>query len=272
MLTKLMKHEFRATGRTMLPMYLLLLATAVGANFSTRGLMETEYRILNILGGLLVTAFVVAIFAVCIMSMVVMVQRFYKNLLQDEGYLMMTLPVSVHQHIWSKLIVSAVWFAATVLMVMLACFILGFNVDFLKALGEGFVGIFRDITAYYALNGTALVLELLALCFLGCCALCLQFYAALAAGHTRPSHKLAWSVGFFFLFQFAMQFLGGTLVITLDATPLYHWLMELTRDMHMNGMAATHMMMLLLMAVAAFYGAIYYFVTTYCLKKHLNLE
>ena len=34
MLRKLLKHEFRATGRIMLPLYLVLLATAVGANVS----------------------------------------------------------------------------------------------------------------------------------------------------------------------------------------------------------------------------------------------
>ena len=100
MLIKLMKHEFRATGRIMLPLYLVLLVTAVGANFTTRGLLSTQYKLLDVLGALLVMAFVVAIMGVCVMSMVVMVQRFYKNLLGDEGYVMMTLPVSVHQQIF----------------------------------------------------------------------------------------------------------------------------------------------------------------------------
>lgn len=46
MLIKLMKHEFRATGRIMLPLYLVLLVTAVGANFTTRGLLSTQYKLL----------------------------------------------------------------------------------------------------------------------------------------------------------------------------------------------------------------------------------
>ena len=83
MLRKLLKHEFRATGRIMLPLFLIVLGTAVGANLSVRVLMETSNKVLNILGGLLIAAFAVAIFGVCIMSMVVMVRRFYKNLLQD---------------------------------------------------------------------------------------------------------------------------------------------------------------------------------------------
>ena len=64
MLRKLLKHAFRATGRIMLPLYLVLLATSVGANLSTRGLLETDNRLLDILGGLLIIAFVVAIIGV----------------------------------------------------------------------------------------------------------------------------------------------------------------------------------------------------------------
>ena len=113
MLRKLLKHEFRATARVMGPVYLVLLVTALGANLSTRGIMDSSFTILRILGGLLALAFVVAILAVCVVSFLLMLQRFYKNLLGDEGYLMFTLPVSVHQQIWSKLIVSSVWFIAT---------------------------------------------------------------------------------------------------------------------------------------------------------------
>ena len=43
MLRKLLKHEFRATARIMVPVYLVLLVTALGANLSTRGILETPY-------------------------------------------------------------------------------------------------------------------------------------------------------------------------------------------------------------------------------------
>ena len=96
MLTKLLKYEFRATARVMLPLYLILLATALGANLSTRGMGD--------LGTLLVLAFALAILAVFIMSVVIMAQRFRQNLLGDEGYLMNTLPVQSWQLVLSKLV------------------------------------------------------------------------------------------------------------------------------------------------------------------------
>ena len=45
------------------------------------------------------------------------------------------------------------------------------------------------------------------MCFVGCCAMCVQFYASLAIGHSFPNHKMAWSVLWFFVILFAVQFL-----------------------------------------------------------------
>ena len=274
MLRKLMKHEFRATGRIMLPLFLILLVTSVGANFSTRGLLETDNKLLDVLGVLLVMAFAIAIMGVCVMSMVVMVQRFYKNLLQDEGYVMMTLPVSVHQHIWSKLIVSAVWFALTLVVVCLACLIMAFDVELVQQIAAGFRELFqeiyRNLSTYYAINGTAIVAEFLVLCFGGCCAMCLQFYAALAIGHSFPNHKMAWSVLWFFLIQFIMQFLGGMGIMLLDESWFHHLLLGWTDNI--SAMASVHLGMVTVILGEVVYGAVFYILTTYFLKKRLNLE
>ena len=105
MLTKLLKHEFRATARIMGPLYLVLLAVALGFNFSAR-LMDSGNFVLNMLAALVVMAYVVAITAVFIVAFILMLQRFYKNLLGDEGYLMFTLPVTPAQHITAKLAVG----------------------------------------------------------------------------------------------------------------------------------------------------------------------
>ena len=162
MLRKLLKHEFRATGRIMLPMYLILLVTAVGSNLAGRGMLDGRYHILNILGVLIVTAFGIAICGALLMSFVLMIQRFYKNLLQDEGYLMFTLPASVHQHIWSKLIVSSVWFIVTVLAIIAASLVVAYQggflrelLDFLRYFLEGL----RKLEVSEAFNGTIYLAE-----------------------------------------------------------------------------------------------------------------
>lgn len=270
MLIKLMKHEFRATARIMGPLYLVLLVTALGANFSARGILSTQYRFLDFLGALLVLAFVAAIIGVCVICFFLMIQRFYKNLLGDEGYLMFTLPASVHQHVWSKLIVSSAWFILTGVAVILSFVVVGFNISFLTEFVDVMVRLFQQLTAYYALNGTAILLELLLLAFVGCVAFCLQFYAALAVGHGFSSHKMLLSVVFFFAFQFAIQIVSFFLILLLDESPLYQILMQL--DFHISRMAAIHIGIWLMIVVSAIYGAVFYAVTTIALKKRLNLE
>ena len=269
MLTKLLKHEFRATGRIMLPLYLILLATAAGANLSIR-MMESRSVFLNILAALITLAYVVAIMGVCVVNFILMLQRFYKNLLGDEGYLMFTLPASVHQHLWAKLIAAAVWFIATGIVVFLSFFVVAFDVRFFTDLAEIFPALFRELNAYYAINGTAVLLELLALLFVGSVGFMLQFYAALAAGHSFANHKTALSVLFFFVFQFVVQMAGLLCLEFLDTGLLAHLLSGL--NFHVDGVATVHIGMLFLIAVAAVYGAVFYVVTTYFLKNRLNLE
>lgn len=265
MLRKLMKHEFRATGRVMGPLFGLLLIAALAARFSVGVLLESDARFLNLLGGLFVTAFAIAIAGVCVMSLVLMINRFRTNLLGDEGYIMFTLPASVHQQIWSKLIVSAVWFIAAGLAVAAASFILVAQQGFWEEIRRGFAEIFRHLTAYYAFNGTAFLLELLALIFVGCCVLCLEFYAAMAIGHSFANHKILCSVLSFLGLQFVMQLLSGGILVGTNYDLL-------TVSLPSDGVLAMHSVMLTVIASTAVFGAVYYVITTMFLKKRLNLE
>ena len=265
MLTKLLKHEFRATARIMGPLYLVLLAVALGFNFSAR-LMDSGNFVLNMLAALIILAYVAAIIGVFIVAFILMLQRFYKNLLGDEGYIMFTLPASVHQHVWSKLIVSAVWFIATGVVVILSAFVAA-DVSFFTDLLDVFPKLFEQLNAYYAFNGTAFLLEFLALMLAACMSFSLQFYAALAVGHSFANHKMALSVVFFFVFQFVMQLISGTL---LAQGPLQHLLAAL--NFQVSGMPAIHVAMLGMITLTVIYGAVFYIVTTITLKKRLNLE
>lgn len=274
MLRKLLKHEFRATGRIMLPMIAILLATSVAANLSLRYLMDSRTWFFNMVGGLLMVAFVIAIIGVFVVAFVLMVQRFYKNLLQDEGYVMLTLPVSIHQHIWSKLIVSSVWFIVTTLAVILASCITAFDISIIKDILQGLGQVLaelRKVQAYYAINGTAIAIEIIVLAFLALVAMCLQFYAALAAGHSLPSHKMAWSVVWYFGLQFVFQIIGVSGIQLLDQAGFFNWGIFYP-EVHLSHMAEIHIGMLMVIFATVAYGAVFYAITTFFLKKRLNLE
>lgn len=263
MLGKLLKHEFRATARIMGPLYLVLLVLSFGGNFSIRLFDAADNRLLTILGGLIMAAFVIAVIGVIVMSVVLMVNRFRTNLMSNEGYVMFTLPVSVHQLVWSKIIVSTVWFMATFLAVALSSLIVSFRVAFVSDFLSWMQELFREITAYYAINGVAFLLEALVLMFLGGAAICLLFYAAMAVGHSFANHKILLSVVSFFAFQFATQLIGSISVFGLIGFDL-PW--------NFGPVAAVHTFMATAIVSTLIYGAVFYVITTMMLKKRLNLE
>ena len=259
MLSKLLKHEFRATGRIMGPLYLVLLVVSAGANGSIRLLDATDNRILNVLGGLLMALFVICVIGVCIITLVLMINRFRTNLLGDEGYVMFTLPASVHQQVWSKIIVSTAWAVVSGIAVSLALVIATFRVHYINQMIQWMQQALHQITTYYALNGAVFLLELLILLFTSCAAFCLQFYAAMSVGHSFVNHKTFFSVVFFFVFQFALQFLGLTSAFSFEG-------------FNLAGVAAVHTFIWVCIAVTVAVGAVFYVITTIFLKKHLNLE
>ena len=118
MLIKLLKYEFKFTGRSLLPIYAALLVLTVLMNlgdgmrfgFNNAGMFEGFFKTM------LIFTYSCVISAVCIITVVLLVQRFYKNLLRDEGYLMHTLPVSAAQNIASKLICAVVWSVVSLLV------------------------------------------------------------------------------------------------------------------------------------------------------------
>ena len=110
MLKKLLKHEFRATARTYGGIYLALLAAAGLIGFSLRGDRATAQSHVFEIG---VTIYSLLVMALVIVTIVTVIQRFTKNLLGREGYLMHTLPVTEAQLVGSKLISSAVWLLAS---------------------------------------------------------------------------------------------------------------------------------------------------------------
>lgn len=81
MLGKLIKHEFRATARLMLPLFLvvILLSCFMRLTASVLALGDGRSFVLRLLSGLFSTGFVLSIFASLIFSVVMMVSRFYKT-------------------------------------------------------------------------------------------------------------------------------------------------------------------------------------------------
>ena len=129
MLRKLLKYDFKSIARILLPIYgaCLVVSVLLGAQSGSRSVSPA---ILSIF----IALFTVAI----ILTIVLVIQRFYQNLLGPEGYLMFTIPASTSTHILEKVLLALVWGLLGSLVIFLASFLIlildpevgGFNAIF----------------------------------------------------------------------------------------------------------------------------------------------
>ncbi len=276
MLGKLLKHEFRATGRIMLPVLGAVLALAVMANVSIRLIQISDSTFLTILFGLVIAAFVIGVIAAAVMTIVIMVSRFYRNLLQDEGYLMHTLPVSVHELIWSKLIVSFVWFAATFVIIWLVILLTvliqtGTDLGKLFASFPSWAEIRRMIDAVGLRSGDLWLfgIELLLGVVLASIFTCLHFYAAMALGHMFSKDKILLSIVFYVGLSFVLSILqtGVGMSVVFKLGEAASWSADTAREV----VRAVQTISGKSIVFELVQTALLYLATVLPLKKRLNL-
>lgn len=276
MLGKLLKHEFRATGRVMLPVLGVLLVLALLFNISIRYIDTVDSNLLRVMFGLIIFVFFVGVIAAALIAVVLMVNRFYKNLLGDEGYLMFTLPTDVHALVWSKLIVSFVWFFVTALIIFLIIFgtTFSFNATELREFFYGFPSWaeIREALAEIGLSVGDLALlgvEYLLILIVSGLTVCLHFYAAMALGHSFANHKVLYSILFFIaislVFQFLSLFLGVASIESFDGLHIGYY------QTAADSVNSVKLMFAYILGGELLQGGILYAITTLSLKKRLNL-
>lgn len=229
MLGKLIKHEFRATGRLMAPLFGALLLLAVFSRVANQILQQVPNptRVLYIVSVLLAIVYVLAGLGVMVFSTVLMIKRFHQNFLTDEGYLMFTLPVSVHSLLWSKLITAALFFLFTFAAELLALAIVIWQGGVSTELYNNFISGLRELGSYYTGNGITIALETFAMLFVSLLVTCLLFYAPMSIGYSFANHKGLLSVVFYFVIQAVQQIFGVfTLAGLADDSSLLNHLLQ----------------------------------------------
>ena len=272
MLSKLIKHEFRATGRIMWPVFLGMLALTA--------LMRISLPLLN--GGvtpwflqmlcvLLVIGFMVGLGALGLAPLVLSAVRWRDHVLKDEGYLTLTLPVSVHELLASKLIVSAVWYAAAFLVGVLSLLIAASDWASLRYVPENFVDFFTAFSQMDAsLRGHALLilLELLGNFVMTISAASLVVYAAFSIGYSFNKHKSLWTTVLVLVFFEVAQFTAIAMIGAFFNADPTRWM---NLDVY-SAPASVELLLLWGMFGELLFAAAGYAVTWYFTTKKLNLE
>lgn len=156
MLKKCLKHEWKACWKNMA----LLNGAAIfmGALGGSGFLFSQISELPDLLIVLYLFAYVLIVIAASVMTQVLMIQRYYKNLFTDEGYLTNVLPVSATDHILSKMLVFGAWSILNALSV-LASF--AFFLLFYAAISIGsLVSSHKILTAVLSYIGMTTVIQI----------------------------------------------------------------------------------------------------------------
>ncbi len=270
MLRKLLKYEFRSTGRTFGLIYLAtaLLALATGLLFR----METELSIMRLIQAVVGSSFGVMICVIFGATAVLSLSRYSRGIYGDEGYLVHTLPVSPWQLITAKLIPCLVWSIASCAMALVALVLMIFGnrvglpgfwegvVQFFRAVGHLFGQIEWTAKCWQAIGELALA-GLLMLAFLA--GLVLQCYLCIGLGNLMRRRAL-WAVLFWFginvVSSWLQTFLGDAAGITTGLIAL------------LNRSRLTAGSMALAALFELLWAALWWAGTQYLLTRRLNLS
>ena len=288
MLKKLLKYEFMATGRSFGALYLGLFGVAalIGLlfRFGVGGPVVSEQNI-NTLPRFLATAVVVllALYMILlvstgVMTLVTIITRFTKNLLGGEGYLMHTLPVSPQTLIISKTIAGGVWTIASGLAALLSMAILllvgvAGMTDFATAwsvMQQGIAEMERQV-------GVSLPMLLLGALVAGAAMMLnsiLCIYASVMVGHQFKKHAVPAAIIAFLVLAnlesllISLTGIGGACAVRASgAAQSFEAALS-----EMPTAAQLGTMWLGVVVPSIVFGAVFFCLTEWLMKKHLNLE
>ena len=208
MLGKLIKYEFKSTSRIMWFLYagLIVIAGLIGIvirfgvmngdmysmGLFSYGASDEGNKFLQIALTSLAIIYVLLMYAVAIMTTVMIILRFYKNVLGEEGYLTHTLPVSTGSIIWSKFIVAVIWMLIALASAIVSAFVLGLTsgwlVEIIKqvSLSE----IFDALRELFCFNVFLFLLYVVSTVFSGI----LMYYLSMAIGNLANKNKFLFAV------------------------------------------------------------------------------
>lgn len=266
MLNKLIKYEFKATGRIFLLLFLALLMFAGITKFiSIVGLDKWDTPAI-----ISMAIYIIIMVGMFVMTFIMMIQRFNKNLLCDEGYLMLTLPVKPWKHIVSKLLVSMLWIISSGFIAFISILIIALEKDVITKISEGFVTFYHIVFEKLGSSAYLLSFEIIIVLFTSLASGILIVYASIALGHLFSQHKMLASFGAFIVLNTLTQ----VFLKLISLTPVISYFSNiLVTSNDLIGMQSVlQMVIAFVIVITSFLCIAYFTITNFILSKRLNLD
>ena len=289
MIKKLCKYEFRSIGRTLIPIYIAVIAVSIitaisiamnvnyaNINYSSNSVqwaieMNVPYKLQQVFTFVMSLTYFAVMVALFVLTFVIILQRFYKGLLCDEGYLMFTLPVKPWQLITSKGITA---FVISILSGIVSCIsifimMIGVAEDRWTLLAQMFS--FKNWSMFFIrLNEVVpmwgiYLFEFIILVIVSSLASLYQVYASMAIGHLAKKNRILMSVVAYIVISMILSFIGGTFGVFSAFT--------MQNLIYINaGEAFLHALLIFSIIISIIECVVFFVITERILSKKLNLE
>lgn len=278
MLGKLLKYELKSTSRILGVLYIAVLIVAAVVGFAAGGIIWQATQgngVAFVVGSLI---YVLLIMVLMIVTVILVIERFYKNLLKGEGYLMHTLPVPTWMLVASKVISALIWIVLSIVAVVLSLLLLGLTSMissglFMSSVIDWSSLPWGEMHLLFQQNAGKVILTIIA-AILQIVRLVLLVYTAMAIGAAAKQHKVLYSVISFVIILIVIGIIGtftsqGLLnqAYTVDDSSI-NYALNLSDQLF----PAYTKTLLLQILTDGIYSVVFFFVTTWFLKNKLNLE
>jgi len=249
---KVFKYEMKHSSRILLPVYIAIVAIALitglfiplesdgNLNFNFSYNFDGNENVMTGLAGFFFFIYWVIIIVAGVVTISVITKRFKNGLLGDEAYLNLSLPVTIGEHLWGRILMILTWaFISLVMMVI------SFFAFYIKNLSV----IHIEADWLYGIIGAVLFVLSWDLCIL------LFTYLINAIGHLSKKHRtMVKLIAIIVIISFTSRLVGGISFNYLSNTDtpasMFYW----------NALFG--------LILSAIYGTATYFI----LKLKLNLE
>ena len=243
MFWNLVRYEFKNVNKWFLALYAAVLSLSVIIGIQGSSLSSTYYQdkgvvmlvfLSLVFGGLVIT--------LSISTLILIIQRFKGSVYDRRGYLTLTLPVSEHQILSSKLLGAFVWSLTSTLVFLLSLYIIVAMIQpdaFLSNFAEFFLKNYLDdfwlALISYIVNTLASIL-------------CIYF--SISIGQLFNEYRTALAVVAYIAIQIVLGFITLNLRIDFD----YNWVLsfEIFKDLILS--------------------LVFYLGTYYIIKNKVNLQ
>src|SRR5574344_197477 len=269
---KVFKYEVKSSSRIFLPLYGVLCVVALLLGLSGLQKPKSEKLPLGITNvsymneqspsstfenfsiqvssvkSALIFLYGALIIAIIVLTIALLIKRFRKSMLGDEAYLNLSLPVTISEHLWGRILASLMWAFLCFITIFVSVFLTSFDPSIYKqliiSLSNGLNISKGEVILVLILMYSFSSIFLILFCY------CIESITHLFASH----HSLAKAC--------------TTIVLLIVTSKFSNIVLDLTRNIRMDSFYANFWtaILSLIFISACFYTAIYFI-----FKKGLNL-